>query len=186
MQELAHRIQFNNDESAFNHLYKLNIVRLYQFSYSFVKEKEVAEEIVNDVFLKIWIDRGKLNTIRNLTVYLYVAVKNASLNYLNRVSAKRMSFLSSYEQSFKLLIVEPNPEQLLIGKEMKVSIQHAINQLPPRCKVVFKMLKEDGLSANEVAEILEISNKTVFAQLSIAIKKIEDLLVKSKSIAVID
>ncbi len=185
MQELARRIQFNNDESAFNRLYKLNVVRLYQFSYSFVKEKEVAEEIVNDVFLKIWLDRSKLDTIRNLTVYLYVAVKNASLNYLNRVSSRRISFLSSYEQSFKLLVVEPDPEQLLIGKEMKMTIQQAINQLPPRCRVIFKMLKEDGLSANEVAEILEISNKTVFAQLSIAIKKIEDLLTKSKSIEIL-
>ena len=178
MQELARRIQFNSDESAFNQLYKLNVVRLYQFSYSFVKEKEVAEEIVNDVFLKVWMDRTKLDTIRNLTVYLYVAVKNASLNHLNRVASKRTSFMNTYAQSFKLLISGPNPEQLLIGKEMKVSIEQAINQLPPRCRLIFKMLKEDGLSANEVAQILDISNKTVFAQLSIAIKKIEEMLSK--------
>ena len=86
--------------------------------------------------------------------------------------------MSAYEQSFELLVVEPNPEQLLIGKEMKISIEQAVNQLPPRCRVIFKMLKEDNLSANEVAQILDISNKTVFAQLSIAIKKIEELVIK--------
>ena len=178
MQELVHRIQFLDDESAFNQLYKLNVVKLYQFAFSFVKEKEIAEEIVNDVFLKVWVDRKKLDTVRNLAVYLYVAVKNASLNYLNRISSKRISFMSAYEQSFELFVVEPNPEQLLIGKEMKISIEQAVNQLPPRCRVIFKMLKEDNLSANEVAQILDISNKTVFAQLSIAIKKIEELVIK--------
>jgi RNA polymerase sigma-70 factor (family 1) len=179
MQELIHRIQFHDDEMAFNQLYKQNVVKLFQFAYSFVKEKEIAEEIVNDVFLKVWLDRAKLDTIRNLAVYLYVAVKNASLNYLNRISSKRTSFLISYEQSFELFVVQPNPEQLLIGKEMKVSLEQAVNQLPPRCRVIFKMIREDNLSANEVAQILEISHKTVFAQLSIAIKKIEEEVIKA-------
>lgn len=178
MQELIHRIQNHNDEMAFNELYQQNAVRIFQFAYSFVKEKEIAEEIVNDVFLKLWIDRGRLGNIKNVSVYLYVSVKNASLNYLNRISSKRTSFMSAYEQSFDLFLLEPDPEQLLISKQMKVSIDQAISQLPPRCRVIFKMVREDNLTANEVAQILEISNKTVFAQLSIAIKKIEDLVIR--------
>lgn len=178
MQELIHRIQFHDDEMAFNQLYQQNVVKIFQFAYSFVKEKEIAEEIVNDVFLKLWIDRAKLNTIKNLSVYLYVSVKNSSLNYLNRISSKRNTFMTAYEQSFDLFLVEPDPEQLLISKQMKVSIDQAVSQLPPRCRVIFKMVREDNLTANEVAQILEISNKTVFAQLSIAIKKIEELVIR--------
>jgi len=183
MDELIHRIQFHDDEMAFNQLYRQNIVKIFQFAYSFVKEKEIAEEIVNDVFVKLWIERAKLDTIRNITVYLYVAVKNASLNYLNRVSVKKSSFMSSYEQSFELTVREPNPEQLLIGKQMKLSIDQAVSQLPPRCRVIFKMVREDNLSVNEVAKILEISNKTVFAQLSIAIKKIEEQVVSARKLS---
>ncbi|MET1055205.1 MAG: RNA polymerase sigma-70 factor [Pedobacter sp.] len=178
MEQLIHRIQFHNDEMAFNQLYQQNVVKIFQFAYSFVKEKEIAEEIVNDVFVRLWLDRAKLDKIRNLTVYLYVAVKNASLNYLNRVSSRKNSFMTAYEQSFELFVLQPNPEQLMIGKQMKLSIDQAVNQLPPRCRVIFKMIREDNLTANEVAQILEISNKTVFAQLSIAIKKLEELVVK--------
>jgi len=182
MDDLIHRIQYHDDESAFNQLYKQNVVRLFHFAFSFVKEKEIAEEIVNDVFLKIWIDRDKLHTIRNLSVYLYVAVKNASLNYFNRVSSKRDAIMDSFEPSFEFVLKDPDPEQLLIGKEMKLTIEQAVNQLPPKCKVIFKMVKEDHLTVNEVALILEISNKTVFAQLSIAIKKMEELIIKKKSV----
>lgn len=178
MQELIHRIQFHNDEMAFNELYQQHVVKIFQFAYSFVKEKEIAEEIVNDVFLKLWLDRSKLGTIKNVSVYLYVSVKNASLNYLNRISSKRTSFMTDYEQSFDLFFVEPNPEQLLISKQTKVSIDQAVSQLPPRCRLIFKMVREDNLTANEVAQILEISHKTVFAQLSIAIRKIEDLVIR--------
>lgn len=137
MDNLIHRIQYHDDKSAFNQLYKQNVVRLFHFAWSFVKEKEIAEEIVNDVFLKIWLDRAKLDTIRNLSVYLYVAVKNASLNHYNRVSSKRDALMGSFEQSFEFVLKDPDPEQLLMGKEMKLTITQAVNQLPPKCRVIF-------------------------------------------------
>lgn len=172
--ELIHRIQFNDDESAFNELYKHYVVKLCQFTYSFIDDREAGEEIVNDVFLKIWVGRQKLDSVRNLQVYLYVAVKNACLNHLRSISSKRIKELKVTEAYYFHLSVDP--AQLLISKELKTKVLNAVNELPPRCRLIFKMVKEDDLSCNEVATILGLSNKTVFAQLTIALKKLDQAL----------
>lgn len=172
--ELIHRIQFNDDESAFNELYKHYVVKLYQFAYSFLDDREAGEEIVNDVFLKIWVGRQKLDSIRNLQVYLYVAVKNACLNHLRSISSKKIKEIKVTEAYYFHLSVDP--AQLLISKELKTKVLNAVNELPPRCRLIFKMVKEDDLSCNEVATILGLSNKTVFAQLTIALKKLDQAL----------
>ena len=70
----------------------------------------------------------------------------------------------------------PNPESILITRELRSRIQDAIEQLPPRCKIIFKLIKEDGLSYKEVASIMEISVKTVDTQLYLALKKLAHLL----------
>ena len=172
--ELIHRIQFNDDESAFNELYKHYVVKLYQFAYSFLDDREAGEEIVNDVFLKIWVGRQKLDSVRNLQVYLYVAVKNSCLNHLRSISTKKIKEIKVTEAYYFHLSVDP--AQLLISKELKTKVLNAVNELPPRCRLIFKMVKEDDLSCNEVATILGLSNKTVFAQLTIALKKLDQAL----------
>jgi RNA polymerase sigma-70 factor (ECF subfamily) len=174
LQGLIYRIQFNNDESAFNALYKQQIVKLYRFAYSFIADKEASEEIVNDIFLKVWLSRHSLDTIRNIQVYLYVAVKNACLNHVRSNVSKQKWQLNLSESFYFHLSVDPS--QLLINKELQKKIVKAIDDLPPRCRLIFKMVKEDNLTSKEVAEILNLSNKTVFAQLSIALKKLECII----------
>jgi RNA polymerase sigma-70 factor (ECF subfamily) len=66
-----------------------------------------------------------------------------------------------------------NPEELLISKEAVAKIMFSVNQLPPKCKTIFKMVKEEGLKYNEVAQLLEISPKTVEAQMAIAFRRIK-------------
>lgn len=173
-QESSSSIQLNGDEAAFNELYALHESKLYRFAFSLLGEREAAQEIVNDVFLKIWIGRQNLDNIRNLQVYLYVLIKNACLNYLRGVSSKKVKELQLTEAYYFHLPVDPS--QLLISKELQTKVLQAVNNLPPRCKLIFKMIKEDDLSANEVADILGLSNKTVFAQLAIALKKLDDVL----------
>jgi RNA polymerase sigma-70 factor (family 1) len=173
-QEHIRRIQVNGDEATFNELYALHEAKLYRFAYSLLDDREVAQEIVNDVFLKIWIGRQNLDQIRNLQVYLYVLIKNACLNHIRSVSSKKIKELQLTESYYFHLSVDPS--QLLISKELQVKVLQAVNCLPPRCKLIFKMVKEDDLSTNEVADILGLSNKTVFAQLAIALKKLDDVL----------
>lgn len=172
--ELIRRIQIDGDEAAFNELYQLQEARLLKFATGFVDDREAAEEIVNDVFLKIWLRRQTPVAVRNVQVYLYVLTKNACLNHLRSISSKRVKELQLTEAYYFHLSVDP--AQLLISKELQVKVLRAVNCLPPRCKLIFKMVKEDDLSCNEVATILGLSNKTVFAQLTIALKKLDDVL----------
>ncbi|MBD1394362.1 RNA polymerase sigma-70 factor [Mucilaginibacter glaciei] len=172
--DLLHRIQHNSDESAFNDLYKQQYFNLYRYAFSFLGDKEAAEEVVQDVLLKIWLGRHKLPVIKNVQGYLYVAVKNACLNNIRSQNSKQLKEEHINNAYYFQLIADP--AQLLISKQLHSNILRAVAALPPKCKMIFKMVKEDGLSCNEVAQILELSPKTVFAQLAIAIKKLESTI----------
>jgi len=174
MQLLLQKIQYDDDQLAFKEFYQLLFFRLYQFAYTYVHSKVIAEEVVNDVFLTLWQKRKTLNSINNINVYLYVAVKNVSLNYL-RKNNQTLS-LSIDELTVDHLHLVPNPESVLITRELQLRIWQAIDQLPPRCKIIFKLIKEDKLSYKEVASILKVSVKTVDAQLYIALKKLAHIL----------
>ena len=177
IQDLIRRIHVDEDESAFNELYKQYIYKLYQFACSFLEDGEAAEEIVNDVLIKLWTGRKNLGEIRNTQVYLYTSIKNACLNHLRSVSSKKNNEQKLIDAYYFHLSVDPS--QLLISKELSSHVLKAVNELPDRCKLIFKMVKEDDLSCNEVASILGLSNKTVFAQLSIALKKLDFALKNS-------
>lgn len=168
--QLIQRIALYDDQAAFKQLYQMLFFRLFQFAYSFLRSKESSEEIVNDVFLALWQKRSSLGSILNINVYLYVAVKNASLKHLRK---HRMPLPVSLESlTTQHLHLQSTPESLLITSEIQAYIQNAVEQLPPRCKLIFKLIKEDGLSYKEVAQILKISVKTVDAQMYLALKKL--------------
>lgn len=171
---LLHRIQFDNDEAAFRQFYTDNVFRLFQFAFTFIQNREQSEEIVNDVFLKLWQNRSRINQIDNISVYLYVAVKNTAANYLRRLKGQRRVDLEN--EVVHHFYLSPDPEQLLVTDELRRRIEVSIDGLPARCKLIFKLVKEDGLSATEVAAILDISYKTVTTQLTIALKKLEEAL----------
>jgi len=174
MEELLYRIQFKDDQLAFKAFYQQQVFRLFQFAYTFIKNRQMAEEVVNDVFVKLWEKRKVLDKISNMKVYLYVAVKHTALNHLRTVVPfQELDLDNVHVQHFQLSL---NAEQLLLTNELQQAIATAIQQLPPKCKLIFKLVKEDGLSYSEVADILGIATKTVDAQLVIALKKLSHLL----------
>lgn len=171
------KISRESDYQSFKVLYGYYFVRLFRFCMSIVHNKESAEEIVNDVFINLWRRRTHLYKIENPDVYLYVAIKNHSLDYLSKDHLKEMVDISTVSgESIRFTL---DPEQLMITEEMKKKISHAVDQLPPRCKLIFKLIKEDGLKYKEVASILDISIKTVEAQLAISMKKLAVALLVS-------
>lgn len=160
-----------NDEDAFKELYELYYGRLFLFAKSIVRTKELAEEVVEDVFIRLWCNKASIPGIQNLNVYLYTAIKNTCLNTLSQKSKQLVS------SSFDFLQIEPenefyNPYELIVSSEMMQKMQQAIDSLPPRCKLIFRMVREDGLKYKEVAEILNISINTIDVQMAIAVKKI--------------
>jgi RNA polymerase sigma-70 factor (ECF subfamily) len=160
-----------NEEVMLAELYKLFHKRLRHFSRSITRSDEIAEEVVNDVFVKIWRHRDKIREIENITVYLYVAVKNQSLNILT-LKAKELITESFNYFDIELEEAVGSPDELMITEELMKRMRKAVEDLPPRCKMVFKLIREDGLKYKEVAQILNISVNTIDAQMAIAVKRI--------------
>jgi RNA polymerase sigma-70 factor (family 1) len=160
------------DQNAFRELFHLLSKKLTHFAFSIVKSRDAAREIVDEVFIKIWRNREQAGNIVQLKVYLYTATKNTALNYLSSKAEKNIS------EPFDFFSVEVSegdrPDRKLIDAELLKKINTAIEQLPPRCKMVFKLVREDGLSYREVAEILNISTKTVDAQMVIAVRQVSE------------
>ncbi|HLK30832.1 MAG TPA: RNA polymerase sigma-70 factor [Puia sp.] len=167
---LQNRIARFEDQQAYKELFVSFYGYLSNFAWNFVKSKQISEEVVSDVFIKIWEKRKSLDKIDNLKVYLYVATRNVSLNYLDK--KKNISFTDIEDFSTELKSSYSDPEQLLITSDMLLLINKAILQLPPKCRLIFKLIKEDRMKYREVAEVLHISVKTVEAQIAIALKKI--------------
>lgn len=170
IRDLQRRISEGNQE-AFGQLYKLFYKRLLAFSLSLVRSSEIAKDVVQDVFIKIWSRRTRIAEIENLAVYLYVSVKNQSLNYLSEKAKKLMTEPYDLLQP-EVEALQQDPHTLLITSEMLAALNQAIEALPPRCKMIFKLIREDGLRYKEVAEILNISVNTIDVQMAIAIKRI--------------
>ena len=159
------------DEKALASLYQLFSKRLLHFATLLTRSAELAEEIVEDTFVKLWSNRAEIRNIHNLNVYLYVAVKNRSLNAIARKAKELVNIPFDY---LDIEITEPtvDPYSLLITSEMMQRMQQAVEALPPRCKMIFKLIRQDGLSYKEVADILNISVNTIDVQMAIAVKKI--------------
>jgi RNA polymerase sigma-70 factor (family 1) len=170
LKELQTRIA-SEDESAFTQLYLHFGKKLNLFATSLVRSREIAEELVEDVFVKLWAARQQITAIENITVYLYVAVKNKSLNKLSQ-KAKELIVAPFDYLDTNLDEFASDPYDLMITSEMMAQMQYAIEALPPRCKMIFKLVREDGLKYKEIAEILNISVNTIDAQMAIAVKKI--------------
>lgn len=173
IRELQLQIARYGNEQAFSALFRLLYDRLLRFCMQYVYSREAAEEIVSDVFVKIWNRRKELMNITNLEVYLFVAVKNHALNYLQQYSSLRVTPIDT---GFSQLSGPADPEREMEWKEMRLQLDHEVNKLPDQCRKVFKLIKEEGFKYKDVAEILNISSRTVETQLYRAVRRLNEAL----------
>ena len=167
---LQEQIAVYDDESAYKALFLSFSLPLRQFAFTFIPSMQIAEEIVSDVFIRLWINRKSLTRIEQLRVYLFKSTRNTALNYIRK--NKRFASEPAGETHNALPCPNPNPEQVMLNPEMTRRIHMAVNDLPPRCRYIFMLAKEHGLRYKEIAEIMKISVKTIDNQLAIALKKI--------------
>lgn len=174
--ELLRQIVEENDKRAFAKLYETMHQILYDFAMAIIRLKEPAEEVTADVFIRLWERRLSMEytRIRSCRLYLFMCVKNASLNYLR--SNRRSESLELDCISMSNWKLEANPEELLITAEMACRLNKAISELPPKCGIIFRLVKEEGLSYKEAAQLLDVSEKTVENQIGIALKKIKQAI----------
>ncbi|OQP64050.1 hypothetical protein A3860_21805 [Niastella vici] len=173
LQQLQQQIARGNQRS-FEDLYRLFYARLLNFALLYVHKREIAEEVVNDVMINIWNKQQDLHQVQNLETYIFTAVRNRSLNYMSKNSSWHVLPDSTFEQG--AIINLNDPEKQLEWKEISFHLNQAIDQLPEQCKTVFKLIKEEGFRYKQVAEILNISSRTVETQLFRAIKKLDKVV----------
>ena len=169
LQEIQRRLALN-DPAALKELYGIFSDKLFQFAHALLRSRELAEEVVEDVFIQVWRKSQRIGEIENLSFYLYTATRNFCFNYHRKYRRNRPLNIDEVELPYYK--IEATAEDLMIVNEMLEQFHKALNALPPKCRLIFKLIKEEGLRYKEVAELLEISQKTVEAQMGIAFKRI--------------
>jgi len=163
-------MSIEDDVKSFEALYYALFNKLFKFCCYYVTQKEIAEDIISEIFVKCWENRKVNLHVINPETYLFVAVRNQSLKYLKKSSEIHITELVvSGEYPFS---DNNNPEKELERKELHIKLDNAIEKLPLQAKMVFRLIKENGLRYKEVAEILNISPRTVQTQLFRAIDKL--------------
>ncbi|MFC3196112.1 RNA polymerase sigma-70 factor [Parapedobacter deserti] len=156
----------NDDRAAFVAIYDKYWEEMYTCAFHFLPHREVCEDVVHDVFLKLWKSRRKIN-INSLRNFLYVAVKNT---VLNKIRAQR-KHVAIAEQEMLLLASEQADHELAL-KEIRGIFERSLDDLPDKCRQILILSRKEHLSNKEIAERLNISTKTVENQINIALKRI--------------
>jgi RNA polymerase sigma-70 factor (ECF subfamily) len=169
-EELFQRIK-NDDAKALKILFERYFSALTRFACKFVNDANLAEEIVSDVFLNIWLKKEKIEIKINLRTYVYTAVRNHSLNHLkkNNIHLEDIETVVKENKTSDL-----NADKFITYEEFQDDIDALLQHLPEKRQIIFRMNRIDGLRYKEIAEILSISIHTVQNQMVAAIKFLTD------------
>jgi RNA polymerase sigma-70 factor (ECF subfamily) len=164
--QLLKRIR-DGDERALEEVFRTHYASMTSYVERLVRSPQVAEELVQDVFLKFWRKRAELGPIETLKTYLFRAARNHALNYLRREKLERRWQDSAVEVGG--LSHDP-PDAEYFERELAAVVAEAVDRLPPRCREVFLLSRDAGLSYLEIAQTLGLSVKTVETQMGRALR----------------
>lgn len=160
------------DKSIFDEIFKMYYTPLCHYCMRYVSDLEVAEEIVQDLFFKLWLKRDDLLIHSSLQSYLYQAVKNHSLNYIYqlKIQEKHRKYVGFNVKD------SHDPVDNLEEIDLEILIREAVLKLPAKRREVFELSRHEGLKYAQIAEKLDISVKTVEAQMSKALEHLRIVL----------
>jgi RNA polymerase sigma-70 factor (ECF subfamily) len=170
--EIIRRIR-QGDKQEFEKLFRSSYASLVRYAKTILKDHDTAEEIVQDLFFRLWQDRGNLTIESSLNGYLYRAVHNRCLHHIdhNRVVEKYAREMAVMEQE-----TNESPTDILHYRELQAKIAAILERLPEKCGKIFCMSRFEGLKYSEIAEKLSISVKTVEANMGRALKEFRKIL----------
>lgn len=159
------------NQEEFEKLFRLHHKPLRNLAFNLVRDRDVANDVVQEVFVKLWQNREKVEFGDQIKHYLFKATSHTALNYLR--TSKR---IVSAENEHLMNLQSPGGDEILHYEEFAVKVREAIDRLPPRCKMIYLLSRHEGLKYQEIADTLDISLKTVENQMGIALEKLrEDL-----------
>jgi RNA polymerase sigma-70 factor (ECF subfamily) len=161
----------NGDKVAFEKIFHLYHKQLYFFCYSFLNQKEDAENITQDVFVKLWIKRATLDCEKSFSSFLFTMTKNMTLNHI-RSTIHQQIFVNQI--LYNDLGDCCQTDKQVSFNEVKRNLNNLIALLPPKRKKIFLLSREEGLSHKEISKRLSVSVHTVESQMSKALKFIRN------------
>lgn len=169
----------NNED--FERLYSLYYPKLVRFSKEYILSRSDAENIVQDIFLTIWEQRKKLTDLENVNAFLFRLTKNRCIDFLRRKvlmeeKQRQIQDVLLKEYQLKLYSIEQFDENNFTEEDIETILQNAIRSLPDKCREIFILSRLEGLKHHEIAEKLNISPSTVNNQISLALKKLKEIL----------
>ncbi len=158
---------FNDEGETFERLFKTHFKSLYAYAYTIVKDEMAAEEMVQNVFFKIWEKRGGLNIHSPALAYLYKSVYHESLNYLKH---KKVKAAYQAHTVYQMKNQTDNASKKIMLSELEQQINKALDELPEQCRTIFQMSRFEELKYQEIADRLGLSIKTIENQMGKALK----------------
>jgi len=170
----------NNDERFLELLFKLYYSKLCVYATTFIKIPDLAEEIVQETFIKFWENRASIQIDISFKAYIFRSVHNNCINYLKKSDVirrqyKEMSDEIIYHNEVALQNFSPEIIEGLISEELESRLNNALEDLPPQSRKIFIMNRFDQLSYCEIANELNISVNTVKTQMKRALKKLREV-----------
>ena len=172
--QLLLRAVAKGNHLAFEKLYKEYFAKCYSFALYFTHSEELSKEVVAEVFLGFWKNRESLVNVKSLDSYLYVSIRNQALAMQKKkggISQEPIELFSVY-----IAAEGDTPEDVILHEELESLVEKAFARLPERCRMIYYLVREEGKSYRETAEMLGISERTVNSQMTIAKRKLTDLL----------
>ncbi len=164
------------NEKAFELIFHKYFQRLFNFAKAYVIDKEVAKEIIQESYMKIWEIRSRLKPESNPEALLFTLVRNIALNYLKHRLIERKYLQTAKQQNeihrLHYVALKNDVIEKLYSAEIQAALNRAIENLPTRCRQVFKLSRIENLANKEIASKLNISVKTVENQITAALKRI--------------
>lgn len=160
------------DERAFKALFQKYYSAMCHFAHQFLKDREMAEETVQELFVRIWEKRSTLNIETSVKHYFFRSIRNQCLNQIQHQKIKNQYASRIMESSHQ----EIDPDQYYLEVNLLQRIEKSIDSLPAKRQEIFRLSREQGLKYKEIAEELNISIKTVEAQMGLALKHLRDEL----------
>ena len=175
IEEHLKKVAINDCSDSFRVVYDHYYNRLFrQALYYLNNNPDYAQEVVSDVFVAIWQGRKALKNVANPDAYFFIALKHAAARYVEKYFKQKNELLT--ENLPDIYIADNKSDNGLIEKELQEKYRAALNNLPPRCAEVFRLVREEKKKYSEVALILGISPKTVDNQMNKAVKLLYEQL----------
>ena len=168
--KVIHENSYKDFETIYKHYYEF----LCHYAWKFVNEKELAEEVVSEVFYKLWKNKNKINVKTSFRSYIFIAVRNQAFDYLRKV--KKINYIEDTEAIRSGMTDRHSPLEEVIFNEIYINLEKAIENLPHQCRMIFRMSRDEGLRYRGIAEQLNISIKTVETQMGRALKKLRKVV----------